>query len=94
MPETRSRLSSRGAAGGMRLLFALAVLAVGAGLWVHQGDARSRLALAAAWSENHALKLRQEALRAELLEALEPGRQPDLGRERRRWHSDQGRGST
>lgn len=87
---SRSGQSPRGSVYGLRLALALALVAACAllaGSWLRLSEERNRLALGAARSENHALKVRQEALRSELfeasrrLEALELGeRDPDRGR--------------
>lgn len=86
----RSGRPPRASAFRLRLALVLALVAAFtllAGAWLRLSEERNRLALGAARSENHALKVRQDALRSELfeasrrLEALELGeRDPDRGR--------------
>lgn len=78
----------------------LAVLALGAGLWVERHEEHRRFEIDAARSENRALKVRQEALRRKLveatrqLEALAPEAPTRPGRDRRGAGPAQGREST
>ncbi|MEO8195088.1 MAG: hypothetical protein ABI689_00035 [Thermoanaerobaculia bacterium] len=102
-PADLSGHSPRDSAYGLRLLFVLALFtafAIVAGQWIRQSETRSRLAFGAARSENHALKVRQEALRAELFEvarrlaALEFGERRLPGHLPRQAWTDRGREST
>jgi hypothetical protein len=102
-PANPAGETPRYSSAGLRyqlVLVLFASCAIAAGLWVRQDASRTRVALATAWSENRALKVRQEILLEELseasgrLEALESGERTDPSRAPQEEGRNRGRGST